>query len=247
MAERIYTVCIHSCWATGRVDHIFTADQHKAFSIILRRSIQAKQSANSIILTQHTNDLHFVQYRYTIILYGTFQTFGHLFAGVRSNTGSTAAWIMVRFIADIFAIPIPRKRHTKFNKFQEALCRKRSFAQCDVTIYTAALIKRLCHFTHTVRVAAGKCQLVIGLLVASCVAAGTTDPVFCNQQNIVLSQFPKAVSCIESCRTAADNSCIATVNPCSIVTNAENFVFHRILLFTGVEYGNRRLRRYSCP
>ena len=227
LAEGIDAVGVHTSWAAGGPDNVFASNQRKAVGGVLRNRVQAKQAANRTAVRQNFDDLCLVQHRHALGLHGSFQTFGHLLAGVGSHAGGAAARVVVGLVADVLAVAVAGERHAQLDQLQEALGRERGLAQGNITIHAAARKQCVGHLAHAVGVAPGQGQLVVGLFVAAGVAAGSARAVFGDQHNIPLAQLPQAVGGVKARCAAADHGGIAAVHLCRVRPGFKNFVFHR--------------------
>ena len=117
LAEGIDAVGVHTSWAAGGPDNVFASNQRKAVGGVLRSRVQAKQAANRTAVRQNFDDLGLVQHRHTLGLHGSFQTFGHLLAGVGSHVGGAAARVVVGLVADVLAVAVAGERHAQLNQF----------------------------------------------------------------------------------------------------------------------------------
>ena len=117
LAEGIDAVGVHTSWAAGGPDNVFASNQRKAVGGVLRSRVQAKQAANRTVVRQNFDDLGLVQHRHALGLHGSFQTFGHLLAGVGSHAGGAAARVVVGLVADVLAVAVAGERHAQLDQF----------------------------------------------------------------------------------------------------------------------------------
>ena len=211
VSGRIDAVRVNSGRPAGCPDDVPAVDQRIACLFRTRCAVQAQKAEHPLAVRQNTDNLHTVQHRNALRAYGSFQHLRHSFAGIRAGASRAAARIMVGFVADVFPVTAARKFHAKLRQPQKARRGERRLAQRGIAVNALAVKKRLRHFAHTVSIAAGERQLVIGLLVAAGIAAGAAEPVLGQQQNVVLTGTPEAVCRVIARCAAADNGGIAAV------------------------------------
>ena len=117
LAEGIDTVGVHTSWAAGGPDNVFASNQRKAVCVVLRGHVQAKQPADRAAVCQDFDNLSLVQHRHALVLHGSFQTFGHLLAGVGPHAGGTVARVVVGLVADVLAVAVAGERHAQLDQF----------------------------------------------------------------------------------------------------------------------------------
>ena len=83
-----------------------------------------------------------------------------------------------------------------------------SFTKSNVAIDGLSVEKGSCHLHDAVRFTAAERELVIGLLVASGIAAGSSDAVLAYQKNIIHSESLEPAGCIVSGSSCSDYACI---------------------------------------
>ena len=166
--------------------------------------IQADKAGHAAFIGEHTHGQRMVKDFHAPGPDGMLQRLGHVAAGQRPRGGRAPAGVVIRLITHILAVFVRGKRHAQRRQLEEAPGGVCGLAQGGIAMHIAAL-ERLCHVAHTVRVIAGKGQLVVGLLVAARVAGGAAEQVFCHQGQVTLAQGGQGIRRVQPRAARADH------------------------------------------
>ncbi len=159
-----------------------------------------------------------------------FQRLCHHFRCVRTGRSGPALWVVIGLVADILTILIVREGDPVIDEAIEAPGRKRRFHKRGVAVDAFPIKQRSGHFHHRVAVATGQRELVVGLLVRTCVARCTCVDVFGDKADVSDAQGMEMRSRIEAACPAPDDDGVISGKPVRFSVDLQRGFRHSCLL-----------------
>ena len=186
----------------GTVDHI-PGQQHMEGRIVIVMRI-GQDAGNLPFLGKETDHQMLVEELDTAAPGACFQLLRHGLRGQRTDGGAPQRGIVIGLVADERAVAVGREGDAGLDEVHEGSYRVGCFGEGDVAVGRFAIKESLCHLLHTVLVVAGERELVVGLLVAACVAGGAGEAVLGDNHDL-FTEIVETVGCVISCGPGTDN------------------------------------------